>query len=66
MGKAKAQYDVCVGDSIQDLRIQVQLYMAGGWRPQGGMLLQDGTYHQAMTRDLEEYVKEDWSNMDML
>ena len=57
--KQKAQYDVASGDSVQDLRIQVQLKMSGGWLPQGGLVVYDGAYHQAMVRHLEEAYTSD-------
>lgn len=54
--KIRPQYDVLVGDSIQDIRIEVQLALQGGWELQGGVHVHDGKYYQAATRYIEEIV----------
>ena len=53
--KVRAEYDIVIGDSVQDIRIEVQLRLVGGWVLHGAPQVDaDGYYHQAMTRHLEE------------
>jgi len=59
------QYDVCAGETIQDLRIQVQLKMQAGWVPQGGMVVYGGALHQAMVRHLEDVPTDNIYHTDL-
>lgn len=44
-------YKIIYGETVEALEENVSVFIADGWRPQGGVTIHAGIIYQAMVRD---------------